>query len=235
MIMKRFLFGISILLGTIPLTPGTATANPLPVLSPLSPRVPMIVGQNPVSPGLNQQSFFETGRLREEDTLMFRRPPRDVPPLREESRNWQLIIFQEGNVSFWMPPGALTQNTIVLNTKAGDLSFRTLVANDGPYRYIAAHAANLSPEQVQNPEAILAAMRDRVAPKETFTLSGDRPLKLGDNPGLELTFQSETDMITLRTYLAGNQVYAVGVVQPLKAPREQAARAFLNALQLLEP
>ena len=233
--MKRFLFGASVLLGTITLTIDTGTANPAQLDRLFPQAAPVIMGQIPVSPGLNRQSFFETGRLREEDTLMFRRPPSDVPRMREDSSNWQFIIFQEGNVSFWMPPGVLTQDEVVLTTTYGDITFRTLVSNDGPYRYIAAYAADLNPEQVQNPEAILAAMRDRVAPKDTFELSGDRQIKLGDNPGLELTFKSKTDTITMRTYLVGNQVYAVGVVQPIKEPRERAARAFLNALQLIEP
>lgn len=195
----------------------------------------MVVAQIPISPGLNQRSFFETGRLREDDTLRFRRPPSGVPPLREDSSNWQFIVFQEGNVSFWMPPGVLTNDEVILTTAYGDISFRTLVSNDGPYRYIAAHGTELTPAQVQNPDAILAAMRERVAPKETFKLTGDRPIKLGDYPGLELTFNSQTESITMRTYLAGNQIYAIGVVQPLKEPRDRAARAFLNALQVLTP
>ncbi|MFM1842553.1 MAG: hypothetical protein RLZZ490_1289 [Cyanobacteriota bacterium] len=233
--MKRFLFGISLLLGTMPLTIDNTVAHPTPPDGAVPRTMPMILGQIPVSPGLNRQSFFETGRLREEDTLMFRRPPSEVPQLREDSSNWQFIVFREGNVSFWMPPGALTQDEVALTTAYGDITFRTLVSNDGPYRYIAAYAANLNPEQVQNPDAILNAMRDRVAPQEIFKLTGDRQIKLGDNPGLELTFQSATDMIQIRTFLVGNQVYAVGVVQPIKEPRDRAARAFLNALQLIEP
>ncbi|MEB3160463.1 MAG: hypothetical protein VKL20_03265 [Synechocystis sp.] len=234
--MKHFLFGVSVLLGATALTIDSAVAaHPIPLTGTAASTVPMIMGQIPVSPGLNRQSFFETGRLREEDTLMFRRPPSDVPRLRDDSSNWQFIIFQEGNVSFWMPPGVLTQDEVVLTTAYGDISFRTLVSNDGPYRYIAAYATDLNSQQVQNPEAILEAMRDRVAPQETFKLTGDRQIKLGDNPGVELTFQSDTDMIRMRTFLAGNQIYAVGVVQPIKEPRDRAARAFLNALQLIEP
>ncbi|MEB3227784.1 MAG: hypothetical protein VKJ27_05310 [Synechocystis sp.] len=233
--MKRFLLCTSALLGTTSLLIDAAVANPTELGTTLSSTLPLMVGQIPVSPGLNRQSFFETGRLREEDTLMFRRPPSGVPRLRDESSNWQFIVFKEGNVSFWMPPGVLTNDTVVLDTAYGEISFRTLVSNDGPYRYIAAYAADLNPEQVQNPQAILTAIRDRVAPQATFELTRDRQIELGDNPGVELTFQSDTDLITMRTYLAGNQIYAVGVVQPVKEPRERAARAFLNALQLTTP
>ena len=233
--MKRFLFGVSVILGTTTLAMDAAEANPIQNDAIVSPSVPVIIGQIPVSPGLNQRSFFETGRLREEDTLRFGRRPSGVPQMRTDSSNWQFILFKEGNVSFWMPPGLLTNDKVVLTTAMGDIPFRTLVSNDGPYRYIAAYAADLTPEQVQNPEIILAAMRERVAPEDTFELTRDRPLKLADYPGIELTFKSKTDMITMRTFLAGNQVYAVGVVQPIKEPREQAARAFLNALQVIEP
>ncbi|MEY2985119.1 MAG: hypothetical protein RLZZ568_1736 [Cyanobacteriota bacterium] len=232
--MKRFLIGVGVLCQTLSSPIGAVVAHPVQSDAIPSSTAPLLVGQIPVSPGLNQQSFFETGRLRDEDMLMFRRPPSDVPKMREDSSNWQFIIFKEGNVSFWMPPGALTNNVVVLSTAYGEISFRTLVANDGPYRYIAAYAAALTPAQVQNPEAILAAMRERIAPTDTFTLTGDRQIQLGDNPGVELTFQSKTDIITMRTYLAGNQIYAVGVVQPVQEPRERAARAFLNALQLIK-
>jgi hypothetical protein len=233
--MKFLLISTSILSIATALTVDTVSAQPSSIADRSPQFSPVIIGQIPLSPGLNQQSFFETGRLREEDMLRFRRQPSGVPQMREDSSNWQFIVFKEGNVSFWMPPGLLTNDRVVLTTAMGDIPFRTLVSNDGPYRYIAAYAADLTPEQVQNPQMILAAMRERVAPKETFSLTGDRLVKLADYSGIELIFQSKTDMITMRTFLAGNRVYAIGVVQPIKEPRDRAARAFLNALQVLEP
>jgi len=234
--MKSFLISITVLLGTTALPIHPAAAKPSPTEALLPPSVPVIIGQTPmpVSPRLDQQSFFETGRLRQQDTLMFQRRPREVPPVRADSNSWQFIVFQEGNVSFWMPPGVLTNDTVVLTTTVGEIGFRTLVANDGPHRYIAAYGTDLTPEQVENPEAILTAMRDRVAPPDTFKLTGDRPVQLADYPGVELVFQGETETITMRTFLAGNQVYVVGVVQPAQEPRDRAARAFLNALQVID-
>lgn len=195
--------------------------------------VPTVISQID-SPGLNRQSFFETGRPRSEDTLRFRQPPSGVPPVRDNSRSWQFIVFKDGQVSFWMPPGILTNDSVTLNSREGDITFQTLVATDGDYRYIAAYAPELTPEQVANPKAILEAVRDRVAPKEQFTFQGDRAIKLDDHPGIQLTFTSPDTMIVFRTYLVENRVYGLGVVQPKNAPRERAARSFLNALELTE-
>jgi hypothetical protein len=72
------------------------------------------------------RSFFETGRLSSEDRLMFRRPPSGVIPPQENSRSWQFIVFKEGGISFWMPPGVLAQEYVTLDTTLGDLTFRTL-------------------------------------------------------------------------------------------------------------
>jgi hypothetical protein len=192
---------------------------------------PTLIAQ---SPNQNLSSFFQTGRPRSEDTLRFQSPPSGVPALRTNSSSWQFIVFSQGNVSFWMPPGILAQDQVVINTTAGDLTFQTLVSNDGDYRYVAAYAGGLTPEQINDPTALFEAMRERVAPAETFSLTNERPMTLGNYQGSEFTFANDTESVVFRTYLVGNQIYAMGIMQPLNSPRDNVARTFLNALQFVD-
>lgn len=194
---------------------------------------PPLLAQGGGSPNQNLRSFFETGRPRSEDTLRFQRPPSGVPPVRTDSGNWQFIVFSQGNVSFWMPPGILSQDEVLIATSAGDLNFRTLTATDGDYRYVAAHARGLTPQQLADRQSLFNALRARVAPQETFSLLSERPVTLGKETGTEFTFASDQESIVFRAYLVGDQVYVMGVGQPRAQPRERVARTFLNALQWL--
>lgn len=202
-------------------------ANALPDAS--TPLLTQSVG----SPNQNLRSFFETGRPRSEDTLRFQRPPGDIPPVRTDSGNWQFIVFSQGNVSFWMPPGILSQDEVLIATSAGDLNFRTLTATDGDYRYVAAHARGLTPQHLADRQGLFNALRARVAPQETFSLLSERPVALGKETGTEFTFASDQESIVFRAYLVGEQIYVIGVGQPRAKPRERVARTFLNALQWL--
>jgi hypothetical protein len=186
------------------------------------------------SPNQDLRSFFETGRPQSQDTLRFQRPPSGVPPIRTNANNWQLIVFSQGNVSFWMPPGILAQDNVVIATAEGDLNFQTLTSTDNDHRYVAAYATGLTEQQINDPAALFTAMQARVAPTETFSLMNERPVTLGDYQGSEFTFESDTERVTFRAYLVGNKIYAMGVIQPLTSTRDNAARTFLNALQFID-
>ncbi|MBE9204174.1 hypothetical protein IQ218_12930 [Synechocystis salina LEGE 06099] len=194
-------------------------------------REPLMVAQ---SPNQNLRSFFETGRPQSQDTLRFQRPPSSVPPIRPNANNWQLIVFSQGNVSFWMPPGILAQDSVVIGTSEGDLNFQTLTSTDDDHRYVAAYATGLTEQQINDPMALFTAMQARVAPTEMFSLMNERPVKLGDYQGSEFTFASDTERVIFRTYLVGDKIYAMGVIQPLNSTRDNAARTFLNALQFID-
>lgn len=229
--MKPFASGYFLI--TLLLTEAlVAQANPLS--SQFSSQSPQKVAQVSSSPNQDLRSFFETGRLRSEDRLLFQKPPTGVIPVREQSQSWQFVIFKPGNCSFWMPPGVLTQEAVTLDTSLGQLGFRTLASNTDDRRYVAAYSDALREEQVQNPQVLLAAIRDRAAPPTQFKLIEERAVTLDSHPGRELRFEDEEEAIVMRAYLVGNRVYALGVRYPKAKPEPRATRAFLNALQLLE-
>lgn len=194
---------------------------------------PLIAQQTTFS-GQDFSSFFETGRLRSQDQLIFQKPQGDVIPVREQSNSWQFIIFREGNVSFWMPPGVLINEEVVLDTKIGPLSFRTLASEAEDRRYMVAYASGLTPQQVNNSTVLLDAIREKAIPSDQFELKQDRKITLENYPGRELSFENQEEMILFRAYLVDNKIYALGVRYPKSAPQTRQTRAFLNALQLLE-
>jgi hypothetical protein len=186
---------------------------------------------------LNQdiRSFFETGRLRSQDRVLWQNPPSDVMPVQEQSTSWQFIIFREGGFSFWMPPGVLSEEKVSLETAVGELNFRTLASDTEDRRYLVGYASSLTDQQIKEPQILLNAIRDQVAPKDEFKLTEQRDINLDQYLGKELQFTDREETIIVRVYLVGNQVYALGIRYPNTAPKTRETRAFLNALQLLKP
>jgi hypothetical protein len=196
-------------------------------------KTPVWVAQQSIPPSRDFSSFFETGRLRSEDRLLFQNPPNNVIPVREKSNSWQLIVFKAGSCSFWMPPGVLTEEKVVLETTVGLLSFRTLASNSEEGRYVVGYAESLTDEQAKNPQVLLEAISQKAAPPEEFKLKDKRSVTLDAHPGQELTFEGVDESITIRVYLVEQRVYAIGVRHRKDELELRKTRAFLNALQLL--
>jgi len=206
-----------------PSTTGLSSRNSLNLLAQHTP-----------SAGSEMRSFFETGRLRSQDRLLFQQPPSDVIPVRSQSNSWQFVIYRDGNSSFWMPPGVLTEETVILETSLGSLSFRTLASNAEDRRHVAAYARSLTPEQYSNPQVLLDAIQQKVAPEREFELRQERSITIDNFPGKELTFESAAEVITMRVYLVKDKIYALGVRYPRANPLPRQTRAFLNAFELLD-
>lgn len=183
----------------------------------------------------NFSSFFEDGRLLSENQLR-RQPPDPTLPVDKDSQFWRPIIFRAGGFSFWMPPGTLTEETVVLPTQVGAVSFRTLAANSENSRYLVAYAADLTNDQLKNPQALLDAIVNRVISAKNFTLAQNRPITLSGTNGRELSFQSDTDRILFRAYLNGNRAYVVGARSPKSEGNpSRKTTHFLSSFQFLNP
>ncbi len=210
--------------------PTIASAKAAKLQPRSTPRSPYLLAQQS-----NFSSFFEDGRMLSENQLQ-RRPPAPNLPIDQNSQFWQPVIFRAGGVSFWMPPGLLTEETVVLPTQVGSVSFRTLAANAKTSRYLVAYAADLTDTQLSNPQALLGAIIDRVVRDSKFKLTQTRPMTLSGSQGRELSFKSDTDVITFRAYLNGNRAYVIGARTPAnEGTSSRKMMAFLNSLQFLSP
>ena len=199
---------------------------------PIKPSV-QIAQQTP-SIGREIRSYFESGRLTSEDRLLFQNPPDGVIPLRNQSNSWQFIVFRQGGVSFWMPPGILTEDEVLLATTLGDISFRSLASHRDNQEYIAAYAEGLTDEQIENIDVLLEAIKEEIPPGKGFQLTQQRAIFLDKNVGKELTFSNQEEIITLRLYLVKNRLYALGVRYPKSLTDTRSSRSFLNGLELLD-
>ena len=195
---------------------------------PIKPSV-QIAQQTP-SIGREIRSFFESGRLTSEDRLSFQNPPDGVIPLRNQSNSWQFIVFRQGGVSFWMPPGILTEDEVLLATTLGDISFRSLASHRDNQEYIAAYAEGLTDEQIENIDVLLEAIKEEIPPGKGFQLTQQRAIFLDKNVGKELTFSNQEEIITLRLYLVKNRLYALGVRYPKSLTDTRSSRSILNGL-----
>ncbi|MGH2414830.1 MAG: hypothetical protein ACRDEA_14295 [Microcystaceae cyanobacterium] len=218
---------------------SSAQASPSRLLSRFSHKilteksVSFLMAQHSSPSSLDLSSFFQTGRLRSQDRLLFQRPPTGVIPVRSQSHSWQCIIFREGGFSFWMPPGVLTEETVTLDTSLGQVSFRTLASNSDERRYVVAYADSLAEAQRKDPQVLLDAIKERVAPANQFELKQQQSITLENYPGRELTFENAEEVITMRVYLGNQKVYAMGVRYPKINALPRQTRAFLNAFELL--
>jgi len=183
----------------------------------------------------NFASFFEDGRLLSENQLR-KQPPDPALPIDRDAKFWQPIIFKAGGCSFWMPPGTLTEEAVVLPTQVGEVSFRTVAANSENSRYLVAYAAKLSNKQLKNPQALLDAIVARVISAQNFTPMENRSITLDGSKGRELSFQNATDVIVFRAYLNQNRAYVIGSRAPKsKGVPSRETTAFLSSFQFLNP
>lgn len=215
----------------IPESSGSLSEGPsIPSISTVRSSQPLRLAQQS-----NFSSFFEDGRMLSDNQLR-RQPPDPTLPVDTNSQYWQPIIFKAGGCSFWMPPGSLTEETVVLPTQVGAVSFRTLAAHAQNARYLTAYAAELSSSQLQNPQVLLQAIVNRVVPANKFTLLQNRPITLGGGRGRELSFQSDTEIIIFRAYLKGNRAYVIGARAPkAEGTPSRKTTNFLNSFQFLNP
>lgn len=213
-------------------------AKAVPSASPqTSSIIPM--EQMPRSPHLllaqqsNFTTFFEEGRLTHENRLR-RQPPDPTLPVAQDSQFWQPIFFRSGGFSFWMPPGTLSEEMVVLPTQAGDVSFRTLSANSDNSRYVVGYATQLTQEQLKNPQTLLNAITNKVIAAQKFTLVRNQSITQGGVQGRELFYQSDTEVIVFRAFLRRNNAYVLGARSPKSTgvpPRQTTI--FLSSFEFL--
>jgi hypothetical protein len=183
---------------------------------------------------LDSRSFFETGRLRSEDRILFQKPRSNDIPVSPQSNSWQFVIFRAEGFSIWMPPGVITNENVTLDTVVGKVAFRAMASNAQDRRFVVAYTEKLTEEQLKNPQVLLDALRDRVAPKDRYKLTQERTLSIDTHPGRELILENAETTITLRAYLVNNKAYVVGVSNPRAKQNARETRAFLNAFQLVQ-
>jgi hypothetical protein len=157
-------------------------------------------------------------------------------PLTIDNRElrWQKFIFREGEFSVWMPEGMQSEETVVLDTTAGEMAFKAFATHPKTYRFLAAYSDKINASAIQNPETFLASVRDSIVAKTNFQLTSDRAISWKQYSGKQLSLQGEEETITYRVYLIGQRVYLLAVGQKNTEKVSQEAINFFDSFRLLE-
>jgi hypothetical protein len=178
-------------------------------------------------------SFFQEGRTRAENTLILTPQPDPSLPITPNSEFWQFLVFRSAGASLWMPPGTLSEESIVLNTPLGKINFRAIAANTKDSRYLAAYAPSLTPEQLANPDKLFKAIADRVSLGGQFKVIRNTPITFQSRSGREVTLQDSDETIVFRVFLSNQKIYALGVrYSGLAAPSRQVT-GYLRSFSFL--
>ena len=182
----------------------------------------------------DRPDFFEDGReqFEEEIQRLQKERPESVLTIESGDLKWQNFIFREGGFTIWMPQGTITEETKVIETAFGKLEFKVFATHPPEAIFTIAYSENLPPNELQNPQEILAKVSDRLIKVEGFELISDRSLNLKNYPGRELILQSREEKISFRIYLANRCLYVLGASQPIAAELSRSVLAFFDSFEL---
>lgn len=160
--------------------------------------------------------------------------PSELLTINEGQLRWQKFIFRDGGFSLWMPQGIQSEETVVLDTVAGKLSFEVFATHPSSWRFVAAYSEDLDPAKLGNPQAFLASVRDGIVTETEFELKGDRSISLGKYPGKQLRMQDAGETITFRVYLIEQRVYVLAASQKNAEDLSEEVVSFFDSFRLLQ-
>jgi hypothetical protein len=186
---------------------------------------------------VDRPDFFERGneQFEQEIERLERQAPEPVLSIEREEQSWQHFVSQEGGFSIWAPRGTITAETKTLETEVGTIEFQVLATNPQSSRFVVAYSEEeLTAAQLENPEAILAGLRERIVNNTAFELIDEQPITYGEYPGRQLRLQDSEETITFRVYLIDEKVYVLGASQLEEGELSPAASAFFNSFESIE-
>ncbi len=143
------------------------------------------------------------------------------------------MVLNQGSASVWMPPGTIAQDKIMLNTNVGPIDFYTMSSDSGERLYTIAYGGELTPAQLAQPQAILTAIKNRVAPAPEFQLTQDKKINFQNSPGREFILESDKEILTIRAFLINGRAYVLGVRDVKSNPMPAQTNSFLNSFELV--
>lgn len=198
---------------------------------------------------IDRPSFFRDGQqLMEQEIQRMQRQEEQQPSspqealehpsqlltINEGSLNWQKFIFRDGGFSVWMPEGVRSQETVVLDTIVGQLSFEVLTSNLPSWRFVAAYSGDLASSSLPASQALLASIRDGIVQETKFKLISERDISENNYSGKELTMQDGNETIAFRVYLIGTRVYVLAAGQKNANGVSEDAVSFFDSFRMLK-
>lgn len=148
---------------------------------------------------------------------------------------WEKYIFRDGGFSVWMPQGIQSQETVTLETQAGNIDFQVVAIQPKSLRFVAAYSENQNLSQLGNSEQILASIRDGIITKTNFNLVQEKPINFQSYNGILLEMENINDKedITFQIYLINQKIYVLAVSNKSN-DYEKDITNFFNSFRLLQ-
>ena len=181
--------------------------------------------------------FFEEGLDRMEDEILRLEDPKPDPiiAIDESLLQWQPMVFREAGFGVWIPHGVMSEETELLETEDGELTFDVLASNIGSSRFLAAYSQLTDSQLQESPEVMLQQVRDGIVDRTDFALANDSQLMFSDvYPGREFLLEGENERITFRAYAIGSQIILLAGRQPTSQQDTEAIGTYLNSFTLLK-
>jgi hypothetical protein len=160
--------------------------------------------------------------------------PSQLLTINDGKLSWQKYIFQDGGFSVWMPSGLNSEETVNLETSAGEIPFEVFATHPKSLRFIAAYSNSPNITKIGNSEAILTAVKDGIIQRTNFQLLTDQEIEFSAYPGKYLVMQDPTnnEVIYFNLYVINNKVYVIAAGTKTSG-YEQDIRSFLDSFRLL--
>ncbi|MGH8000812.1 MAG: hypothetical protein ACREPR_15630 [Brasilonema sp.] len=161
--------------------------------------------------------------------------PSQLLTINDNSLRWQKFIFRNGSFSVWMPEGTQSQESVALETIAGELNFEVFATHPQSSRFIAAYSNPIDASQLSKPDAILDSVRDGIIAAKNFKLINDRSITLEQYPGRQLSMENSSgEAINFRVYLINQRVYVLAASQKNMEGPSQDVVNFFDSFRLLQ-
>ena len=228
--------------------PNRATARVLVMMASAVPLLALLPGlaiaQLP-PPGIendlfDRPDFFEDGLEQMEDEIrQLQEQESEQPPvtltIQDELLQWQPTVVPDAGLGVLMPQGVTTEETELLDTGNGELTFSVLASQVASARYLVAHSSLSESQQQFDVQTVLEQVRDSIVDRTNYELGEERAISLDNRyPGREFSMVGNGEQLTFRAYAIGNQLVVMAGGQPEVQQNSQAVETFLDSLQLLQ-
>jgi hypothetical protein len=88
--------------------------------------------------------------------------PSSLLTIDDGTLRWQKYLFKDGGFSVWMPTAIQSQETKVLETSIGKVSFDVFATQPKSFRFIAAYSEPIQSQKIKDSKQFLESMRDSI-------------------------------------------------------------------------
>jgi hypothetical protein len=195
----------------------------------------------------DRPTFFEDGQLYMEKEIrriqdQVNKPAQNQDDVEHPSQlltiddgklKWQKYISRDGGFSIWIPQAIQSEETVILNTKKGDIEFEVLATHPQSLRFISAYSKGNNLSKLGDTQTILNLVKDGLIIKTNFDLIKEEPITYQSYIGKSLTMKKDQEIINFHVYFINNKIYVLAVNRKTDAYSEEIT-SFFDSFRILK-